>query len=429
VGATISGGGATNYSGDFSPNSVASDYATIAGGLRNVIQISAGGAVIGGGDENTIQTNAAAATISGGSGNTIEKNVLWGTIGGGTDNAIHGTESLSGGQTISGGSHNSILDYSAGATIGGGYENIIQPAGAHSIIGGGLQNMIQTNALAATIGGGRFNTIQTNTHFTTIGGGACNTNFGSNATISGGVFNRAYGESDAIGGGSNNLANGVCVSLGGGCDNKAFGVASSIGGGSNNVVLADFATVAGGAANWAAGTYSFAAGHRAIASYDGAFVWADSTGADLASTRANSVTMRASGGYRFFSDSAAAVGVSLAPGGNAFSPMSDRDVKENFRSVDPRRILEKVAALPVSEWNLVSQHPSIRHLGPMAQDFRAAFGLGEDDRHISTSDADGVALAALKGLNEKLEAELKARDAEIQELRQSVAELRNLITR
>ena len=37
-------------------------------------------------------------------------------------------------------------------------------------------------------------------------------------------------------------------------------------------------------------------------------------------------------------------------------------------------------------------------MGPMAQDFRAAFGLGEDDKHIATVDADGVALAGVQAL-------------------------------
>ncbi len=55
-------------------------------------------------------------------------------------------------------------------------------------------------------------------------------------------------------------------------------------------------------------------------------------------------------------------------------------------------------------WNLKSQDPSIRHIGPMAQDFAAAFGVGEDDRHITASDADGVAFAAIQALYAKLQA-------------------------
>jgi hypothetical protein len=54
--------------------------------------------------------------------------------------------------------------------------------------------------------------------------------------------------------------------------------------------------------------------------------------------------------------------------------------------------------MPVETWTAKGQDPSIRHIGPMAQDFAAAFGLGEDDTHIATIDAEGVALAAIQGL-------------------------------
>lgn len=144
---------------------------------------------------------------------------------------------------------------------------------------------------------------------------------------------------------------------------------------------------------------AMALGFQAQAQHVGSFVWADETTHSVASsTDDNQFTARASGGVRFFSNSAQQTGSRLAPGGNSWSSVSDRAVKENQRAIDPRAVLEKLAALPVTEWNLVSQDPSIRHLGPMAQDFHAAFGLGEDDLHISSSDADGVAFAAIQGL-------------------------------
>ncbi len=98
---------------------------------------------------------------------------------------------------------------------------------------------------------------------------------------------------------------------------------------------------------------------------------------------------------------------------------SDRNAKENFQAVDAQEVLAKVAALPVSRWNY-KEDKSQQHLGPMAQDFYAAFGVGPDDKHIATVDAEGVALAAIQGLNQKLEetrAELKRRDAENAELK------------
>jgi hypothetical protein len=95
---------------------------------------------------------------------------------------------------------------------------------------------------------------------------------------------------------------------------------------------------------------------------------------------------------------------------------SDRNAKEAFAPVNARDILAKVAALPISEWQYKTQGDA-RHIGPMAQDFREAFGTGRDDKHITSVDADGVALAAIQGLNEKLEDQLKEKDSQIDWLR------------
>jgi len=77
---------------------------------------------------------------------------------------------------------------------------------------------------------------------------------------------------------------------------------------------------------------------------------------------------------------------------------SDRNKKANFATVSPREVLGRVVALPIETWNYLSQGPSVRHIGPMAQDFHTAFGVGEDDTHINMVDANGVALAAIQGL-------------------------------
>ncbi|NCC53423.1 MAG: hypothetical protein EOM20_19730 [Spartobacteria bacterium] len=61
--------------------------------------------------------------------------------------------------------------------------------------------------------------------------------------------------------------------------------------------------------------------------------------------------------------------------------------------------------------------PSITHIGPMAQDFYTAFAVGDDDHYITTSDADGVALAAIQGLYEII----RKKDAEITTLRNEKA--------
>jgi hypothetical protein len=89
---------------------------------------------------------------------------------------------------------------------------------------------------------------------------------------------------------------------------------------------------------------------------------------------------------------------------NGVALTSDRNAKEHFQSLDPQSVLAKVAALPVTEWNYKTDGDAVQHIGPVAQDFHSAFGLdGKDDKHISVVDEGGVALAAIQGLNKKLE--------------------------
>jgi hypothetical protein len=104
--------------------------------------------------------------------------------------------------------------------------------------------------------------------------------------------------------------------------------------------------------------------------------------------------------------------------------MSDRNAKKDFVPVDSQAVLAQVTALPLTTWSYKAEQGA-RHLGPMAQDFHAAFGLnGDDDRYIAEVDEGGVALAAIQGLNQKvdervsqLETGLKRRDAENAELK------------
>jgi trimeric autotransporter adhesin len=83
-------------------------------------------------------------------------------------------------------------------------------------------------------------------------------------------------------------------------------------------------------------------------------------------------------------------------------------------------VLERVAEMPVSTWSYKSEDPAVRHLGPMAQDFHAAFGLGDTDRAYNSIDAHGVAMAAIKALYERS----REQDARIDRLEQENAELR-----
>jgi hypothetical protein len=99
--------------------------------------------------------------------------------------------------------------------------------------------------------------------------------------------------------------------------------------------------------------------------------------------------------------------------GTTWQNGSDRNSKEGFAVINPREVLAKVSALPITEWKYKVEAGGSEHLGPMAQDFHAAFGLnGADDKHIATVDEEGVALAAIQGLNQKLD----EKDAEIKDL-------------
>ena len=195
--------------------------------------------------------------------------------------------------------------------------------------------------------------------------------------------------------------------------------------------------VPGGVGNSARGHYSFAAGFQAKANHTGSFVWADFWGVlpapDFVSTADNQFSVRASGGVRFVTvidgfTSNPVIGATLAPGGESWGTISDRNAKKNFHPVDGQAVLEKLARMPVQRWNYKCEDDqSTPHLGPMAQDFKAAFFPGRDDKVITTLEFDGVELAAIQGLNQKLEAEAKAKDARIAALEQRLSALETLL--
>ena len=91
-------------------------------------------------------------------------------------------------------------------------------------------------------------------------------------------------------------------------------------------------------------------------------------------------------------------------------------MKENFTNVSTQEILDKVVDIPIISWRFKSEDNSICHIGPVAQDFIETFGYGLDDKHITATDADGVALAAIQGLNHKFNNELQEKQAEIDRL-------------
>lgn len=194
-----------------------------------------------------------------------------------------------------------------------------------------------------------------------------------------------------------------------------------------------FYSMASGYNTVAHGNYSVALGSRARTgcqfdatadcpstfSRNGSFIFGDNsnTSSNFDSTADNQFSVRAAGGYRLFSNNTLTTGVTLSAGGGAWTTVSDRNAKENFGAVNSRDVLRKVLKLPITTWNYKGQ--TYRHIGAMAQDFYSTFNVGENDKTITTVDPDGVALAAIQGLNE----ELKDRDKKIEQQQQQITQL------
>jgi hypothetical protein len=386
-GSTIAGGGASYGDAGEYTNSVHSSFATIAGGWANVIDANASSSFIGGGHSNRIHHFGFESVIGGGLNNHIVEDGWQATIGGGSNNRIESTgyvATISGGSsnragsyytTLGGGARNAILHNAHYTTISGGGDNFIHQNSFSSVIGGGGDNQVLASSERSTIGGGKFNQINTLSPHATIGGGFTNT-VGPNAHA---------------------------------------------------------ATIPGGDANRAEGQFAFAAGQRAHALHTGAFVWADATKFDFPSTATNQFSVRALGGIRFVSavdiEGTPAAGVVLEPGDGSWSSLSDRDAKENFHAINPRTILDQLVELPILTWNYKTQPPHVRHLGPVAQDFQDTFQLGTDPRRINTSDAHGVALAAIQGLHHLVaekESRIHSLEQQNQQLEQRLSALESL---
>ena len=368
VGATIGGGGATNFFGYSYTNSVTGNFGTVSGGQQNTASFNA---TVAGGSFNT--ASGPNASVGGGLDNMSSGYLA--TVAGGKGNLASGQYSF-----IGGGDQNTDAAYDG--CIAGGGQNVIGVDAAWSAIGGGVNNSIETNIQASTIAGGLRNSILAGPSTVSacfIGGGRYNVIRGSDGTISGGLGNQ-------IG------VNSVYATIGGGSGNSAQGSDATIGGGEQNNASGFAATVSGGYLNAAVGNYSFAAGRQAKANHQGAFVWADGTAADFASLRTDQFRVRANGGVRLDVNSngwvevfAKTVGVPpftipkfidtstgaiLTPGG-AWTDSSDRNVKENFQPVDAQRILDQVSALPVTRWNYKVEGSAVQHIGPVAQDFQS----------------------------------------------------------
>jgi len=121
-----------------------------------------------------------------------------------------------------------------------------------------------------------------------------------------------------------------------------------------------------------------------------------------------------------------AIGGDLTVSGTV-SQSSSQTVKHAIRPVDPQAVLDRVARLHIARWRYIRDPEQSEHLGPMAEDFHARFKLGKDDRHISTIDSSGVALAAIQALNDKLRTQNSKLEADNQALTERLARLEAVV--
>lgn len=444
----------------------ASDLSVIGGGANNFIHTNAPISVIGGGQNNNINNNAGGSVVAGGLGNFISTDSSNAVVSGGSENTI---SMRSPNSTIGGGEYNTILTDAPRATIGGGLSN--STAAAYSTIAGGLGNASPLFASYSTIGGGHQNTVYDSADYATIGGGLRNLaslrgtvaggidNYaGSDSFVGGGNFNSATSLNSTVVGGYGNIARSPYAFIGGGNANSIFTRSTNavigggwlnlirtnaqnatIGGGFLNVIWDNVqnGTISGGNDNWVRGDYgtvaggysciatsfAYAVGRDANANHVGAFVWGDSTPAAVNSSASNQVTFRASGGFRIYTDPGLTIGAILNSNTASWAALSDRNAKQDFAPVNHDETLRKLIALPVTAWSYKADPDHRRYIGPMAQDFHAAFNLGNDTT-INTLDTDGVALSAIQGLNAKLERENTALRTDLEQTRAELEALK-----
>ncbi len=255
-----------------------------------------------------------------------------------------------------------------------------------------------------------------------VGGGTLNVAAGLGATVAGGAYNVA-GDSvidtcAVVAGGYGNAAARMFSMVGGGYQNRSSGWFSTVGGGASNRASGDYATVPGGSNCHAGGDYSFVAGRNASATARGCFVWADATTPLISTFADNRWLVRSSGGATFYTDSLMASGARLPAGASSWSPVLDSLNMTDFRPVDRRALFDALVQMRVREYSLTTQDPSIRHIGPVAQDFHKLLGYGESNTAINSGDIDGVLLAAVQALYEQN----RLQQAEIEALKAALAE-------
>ena len=432
-GATIAGGGVPSGPfdpdlADENPNRVTDHYGTIGGGYANQA-----------GDASGTTADRAFAVVSGGTRNTASGETS--TVAGGTRNTASSTSS-----TVGGGSANTASGFAS--TISGGSSN--QATGPASVVSGGGLNT--ASGAKSTVSGGDLNCAGGD--FSWAGGSRAKvrpaTDPGSGSSCTGlpsypggpgdqGTF--VWADSQAgnfVSTGQNQFLvradGGMAINT----NTPAVGSSLTVAGASTltgALTVGGASTLNGNVSINPPASLSFGGATRQMLNLFGtgfglgiqdntlyartgdSFAW------HRGGTHSNTQYDPGAGGSLLMTLGSTAGTPTGTARAQSFVNVSDRAAKTAFAAVDVGQILSAVLQLPMASWAYRNQ-PSVRHLGPVAQDFYQAFGLGDGDRTINTVDADGVALAAIQGLNAKLEAERETLANRVEALDRENAELR-----
>lgn len=462
-------GNVPNLIGGSSVNNVGAGTrgAVVGGGDDNFIGFNSGFGVIGGGWENTIGDASDYSTISGGRRNTIGGNAYSSTIGGGFANSIGGNSDYA---VIAGGNFNDIGINAAYSMIGGGFDNNIAddawrgfiPCGDFNAIGVGADNAFAAGHRAKANHSGTFVWADmTEADFASTGSnqflirasggvGIGTARPGARLEVAGNNFLESAIRHRSFNSGNTNVWD-----IGQRVISSSQHYLSVENNGSPELVIRNTGRVGIGTTSPEGDVHimgNSATGSLVVtpntANSQSQLLLCENTSASFG------MIMRYAGGdtdnpLHFIGWNGDAEGSPLMTiertgGGNVgigvsnpaeklevagnitatgtINGSSDRDRKENFVEVNPQEVLERVSAMPIQRWNYIGE--DVPHIGPVAQDFHGAFQVGVDDKHISMVDADGVALAAIQGLNAKLERAARNSENEIETLKAQNAALR-----
>ena len=424
--------------GGGSRNDAEGNFSIAAGGDVNVARGNV--STVSGGADNF--ASGAAVAVSGGALNTAG---LYGVVGGGYANIAFGT-----GEVISGGRLNRAQG--SYATVAGGYDNCavqsfslaagrgVRSTHRGAFVWGDSQDVIKTSSTED----------QFNIYAVTTG-----SDVGIGTTAPAQLLS-VNGDAGKPGGGAGNSAFAAFATVGGGFFNSASGFDATVGGGAYNTASGTGATVGGGANNTALGMFSFAAGRRAIANHDGAFVWGDSSFVDKTSSTADEFNIYAEGGMRMFADGQATpsmvvdtngdIGIGTTapaqllsvngdagkPGGGSWSVFSDRRLKKSVEDLDGalETLLDlRGVSFEYKDAAAIGELEGERR-GFIAQEVEGVLPDWVEDtetgyKQLTIRGFEAFAVEGLRELNDRRDAEIAKKDAEIAALRDELGSLKN----